>query len=198
MNLKKTKQDWFILIVKWPWQYLSQEGYSIISYPSLDSSDIETWLSEPSESCIQVCASPHSLSVCHLYECTRLNVCTLCVWLMLSMAECLCVAVCLSFLSPRHQPEAVFQLGNRCECSLSFFGCWRGWIPSPGCRCPYYWWCRWWSKSHLSITTCSWSVSHPPSDFSGNVHFLLYFFGPQNITAKASLFNLACPNIFLF
>ncbi len=43
---------------------------------------------------------------------------------MLRMAECLCVAVCLSFLSLRHQPEAVFQLGNGCGCSLSFCG-WR-------------------------------------------------------------------------
>lgn len=105
---------------------------------------------------------------------TCLNVCALCMWLMLSMAKCLCVAVCLSFLSLRHQPEAVFQLGDRCRCSLSFFGCWHGWIPSPGCRNPYYWWCRWWSKSHLSITPCSWSVSHLPSDFSGNVHWTFF------------------------
>lgn len=79
----------------------------------------ETWLWEPNESCIQVSTSPHSLSVCHLYECAHGWMCVLLsVWLMLSMAECLCVAVCLSFLSLRHQPQAVFRLGNGCGCSL--------------------------------------------------------------------------------
>lgn len=67
-----------------------------------------------------VCVSTFTL---WLY--TLLNVCALGVWLMLSMAECLCVSVCLSFLSLRHQPEAVFQLGNGCGYSLQPL-----WIPA--------------------------------------------------------------------
>lgn len=70
------------------------------SSPSLDSPDIETRLWEPSESCIQASASPLS-AICmsvRMAEC----VCSVCV----THAECLCVAVCLSFLSLRHQPRS--------------------------------------------------------------------------------------------
>lgn len=53
-----------------------QEAYNFFSYCSLDSTDTETWLSEPTEGCIQMSASLHSTlllsAICmsvHMAEC---------------------------------------------------------------------------------------------------------------------------------
>lgn len=63
----------FLLSYDRSYKCLAQKGYSLLSCPSLDSADIETWLWEPSEGGIQVSASLHCLSaICmsvHMAKC---------------------------------------------------------------------------------------------------------------------------------
>lgn len=161
---------------------------------SLDSTDIETWLREPIERCIQVSASPYSLSVsvCHLYECAHGWMCVL--WVCDSCSACLCVAVCLSFLSLSDTSlKQCFDLAMDLDAASASVDGGAGWIQATGHRCCPYWWCWGWSKSHLSTRPCL-SVSHLSSDCNGIVTVTVL----GTFLSSGIYFDLTCPNIFHF
>lgn len=116
--------------------YLSQEGYSIFSYPRLDGTDMKHGFGNPmraASKCLHL--HTHSLSaICmsvHMAECVCSWVCDSCsAWL----SVCVWLSVYLSSLSDT-SPKQCFDLAMDVDAASTPVNAGAGWISSAGRRC---------------------------------------------------------------